>query len=303
MSDTPRPTAAELGDPAQAARFFGVADAARSEDGYDPFNEQTRLDLASGARTPLLIEAAGDAGGAAAIGAAVIGGGELDLVIAPGSRGRGVASAVLPGLLERAPDTLTARSHGDHPAAHALAARFGFAAVRTLLQLALDPLPDAQPTERFEAFLPGTDDAEWVALNARVFAFHPEQGGVTVDDLRARQHEDWFDAGDFLVARDDDGRMVGYNWLKLEPGAAEGEIYVLGVDSAASGRGLGRRLMAAGLARLRQRGARAATLYVEADNTPAVALYRSMGFVDRTVDVQYRRGDGAAPAEHPANIS
>jgi len=64
---------------------------------------------------------------------------------------------------------------------------------------------------------------------------------------------------------------------------------VVGVSPEWSGHGLGRRLMTAGLERLRRRGAARATLYVEADNEPAVRLYRSIGFADRTVDVQYRR--------------
>lgn len=139
------------------------------------------------------------------------------------------------------------------------------------------------------AFRVGGDEAEWVALNARVFATHPEQGRVTADDLRAREAEPWFDARDFLVARDASGRMIGYNWLKIDPGESTGEIYVIGVDAASAGQGLGRRLMRAGLARLAERGCTSATLYVEADNEPAVRLYRSLGFADHTVDVQYRR--------------
>jgi mycothiol synthase len=47
--------------------------------------------------------------------------------------------------------------------------------------------------------------------------------------------------------------------------------------------------MAAGLARLRERGCTAAELYVEADNTPAVSLYRSLGFAHDRVHVQYAR--------------
>jgi mycothiol synthase len=48
-------------------------------------------------------------------------------------------------------------------------------------------------------------------------------------------------------------------------------------------------LMQRGLERLAQRGCTAASLYVEADNTSAVRLYRSLGFTDFTIDVQYRR--------------
>jgi mycothiol synthase len=107
-----------------------------------------------------------------------------------------------------------------------------------------------------------------------------------VADLQHREAEPWFDADDFLIARDEDGRMIGYNWLKIEGDL--GEVYVVGVD--APGRGLGRSLMQAGLERMRERGCTTAALYVEADNVPAVKLYRSLGFTDHTIDVQYELG-------------
>ncbi|HEY0248087.1 MAG TPA: mycothiol synthase [Gryllotalpicola sp.] len=265
-----------------------------------PFNEQTGFDVADGSRrlfalfgTPEKIR----------VGSAVLGRGELDLHISPEFRAAGLGAEAARRLLELAePGPLSAWSHGDHPAARALAARFGFTATRTLLQLRLEPIPStdglshasathsAPSTQRpaeLSTFSAGDDDAEWLALNARVFAWHPEQGGMTQQDLDERMAEPWFAASDFLIARADDGAMIGYNWLKVE--GAEGEIYVVGVAPEASGQGIGRALMAAGLARLRERGCTAATLYTEADNVAAVRLYRSLGFVDEHVDVQYSR--------------
>lgn len=282
-------------DAAAQAAVRRVADQAASVDGYPPFNEQAMLDVASGRRESFLLSV----DGGEVVGAAIVGAGELDLAVDPDRRRQGIATAALPRLLELVPlsEQLFAWAHGDHPGAAALAARFGFASVRTLLQLRVSPVP--QPAAlpdglRIEAFRPGVDDDEWVALNALVFAHHPEQGAVTAADLAERQAEPWFDAGDLLLARDADGRMIGYNWLKIEPAAADaplvGEIYVIGVHPAASGQGLGRALMNAGFARLRDRGCEVAALYVEADNEPAVRLYRSLGFADFSVDVQYRRG-------------
>jgi mycothiol synthase len=287
-SSGPELRPAALGEPEDRAAFFGVADAARDADGADPFNEQTRLDVESGRRTALLVRAAGRV-----VGAAVVGGGELDLAVLPAERRHGVATAVVSQLIASAEGPITAWAHGDHPAAARLADRFGFARVRTLLKLgmplAAEPAPVAVPAAyELTALRPGLDDEEWVDLNARIFAAHPEQGALTVDDLRARQAEPWFDAGDVLLLRDASGRLVGYDWVKVEPGAP-GEIYVLGVAPEAAGGGLGRALLAAGLWRLRDRGCAEAELYVEGDNAPALALYRSAGFTDRSVDIHYRR--------------
>ena len=306
MSDSLRLSVPDLSDTHAAEEFYRVADAARDVDGYDPFNEQSRFDVASGRRTPVVATAWAEQQHGRAIGAAIVGHGELDLVIDPVFRGKGYGSVALGGLMPNLRGVVTAWSHGDHPAARILAGRHGFSATRTLLQLRLDPIAESTasvtsttstssetgsrpPSVTIAAFDPNTDAAEWVAVNASVFATHPEQGGVTQDDLHERMAEPWFDAGDFLVARDADGRMIGYNWLKIEPEAHDGEIYVIGVDASAAGQGLGRRLMAAGLDRLRQRGCTSASLYVEADNAAAVHLYRSIGFAEHTVDVQYTR--------------
>ncbi len=289
--------APDLTDAAFAAEFYRVSAAATRLDGYAPFNEQSLFDVEAGHRTPFLA-----LDGDAVVGAGILGAGELDLVVDPSRRRHGHGAAALAVILADAPGDLRMWSHGDHPAGRELAGRFGFTAERTLLQLRLDlsagtaegtPAEPGDPAHtgiRIAPFRPGQDDTEWVALNALVFAAHPEQGALTGSDLAARQAEAWFSAGDFLVARDaDTGRMIGYNWLKVESGSPVGEIYVVGVHPDAAGRGVGRRLMLAGLGRLRERGCRTADLYVEADSAAAVALYRSLGFTDRTVDVQYRR--------------
>lgn len=293
-------------EPEQSSSVLAVADVAREVDRTDAFNEQTRLDLATGRRTGHLA-----AVGERPVAAAVTGGGELDLVVAPAERGKGYGTALMERLLPDLEPEVSAWSHGDHPAGRALAASHGFEAVRTLLELLLPDLgaeptaestgaaagvatPAATPSGdiRITAFDPAKDVAEWVALNARVFASHPEQGGVTPADLAERMAEPWFDAADFLIARDAGGRMIGYDWLKLEPGSDIGEIYVLGVAPEAAGKGVGRVLLTEGLRRMRSEGRNGASLYVEGDNTPALALYRRAGFVDHKVDIQYRRRRG-----------
>ena len=304
-SSTPLPGLTPLSytDAAAAARVHQLASAAEHVDGYAPLNEQALFDLAAGTRTAHLATVEID-GVALDTALVVLGGAELDLVVHPDHRRQGIATAVLGSLFTDAnSDAATVNSawaHGDHPGARALANRYHFDAVRTLLQMRLvldvsppapvppsEGQPTAAPETTIESFPPGVDDVEWVALNALVFAGHPEQGGMTVADLADRQNEPWFEAGDFLVVRDDSGRMAGYNWLKVEPDL--GEIYVLGVHPDSSGQGLGRLLMHAGLARLRERGCHTAALYVEADSLGPVHLYRSLGFTDFTVDVQYHR--------------
>jgi mycothiol synthase len=70
---------------------------------------------------------------------------------------------------------------------------------------------------------------------------------------------------------------------------ALGEVYVIGVDPLHQGTGLGRSLFVAGLRLLAARGLTQAMLYVDAANTPAIALYSSLGFTHWDTDVLYRR--------------
>jgi mycothiol synthase len=131
----------------------------------------------------------------------------------------------------------------------------------------------------------------WLALNARAFAHHPEQGRMTLHDLLAREAEPWFDPQGLLLA-ELDGALLGSVWTKIHPASGtepeRGEIYVLGVDPTAHGRGLGRLLAGLALVQLRERGLRVAILYTGPENTVAVRLYRSLGLEVTGTDVQYR---------------
>ena len=75
-------------------------------------------------------------------------------------------------------------------------------------------------------------------------------------------------------------------------------MYVVGVDPAEQGSGLGRLLTAVGLRHLAGtvadgRPLDEVLLYVDADNVPAVRVYRRLGFDVATVDVMYRIGQMA----------
>ena len=260
-----------------------------------PFSDQTMVDVRAGRATVLGDER----------GVAVVREGELELVVAREARGQGIGSALVEQALApgggaagagAAPPRL-AWAHGDHPAARALADRHGWTAVRTLLQLrapvagaAEDPrVPAGMSLSTFRAGETDDEDA-WLALNAAAFAHHPEQGRMTLDDLRAREAEPWFDGDDLLLLRDAEGALAGSCWLKVEDGV--GEFYAVAVRPDLQGQGLGGVLMRAGSTRLAGRGLDTAALYVEGDNEPALALYRRSGFTQHAIDVQYAAGPG-----------
>ncbi|WP_334144023.1 mycothiol synthase [Rhabdothermincola sp.] len=173
----------------------------------------------------------------------------------------------------------------------AAATRAGLRLTRDLLQLRR-PLPIVEHTDlAVRPFVPDQDEPAWLELNNRAFAWHPDQAGWSVADLRTREREPWFDPRGFLL-HERDGRLVGFCWTKVHRDEQPplGEIYVIAVDPAFHGRGLGRELAIAGLEHLGSLGLDTAMLYVEADNEPALALYRSLGFKHHHSHRWYRSG-------------
>jgi mycothiol synthase len=182
-----------------------------------------------------------------------------------------------------------------------IATAAGLRPVRELWQMRR-PLPVPATTNLpTRPFRPGVDDEAWLEVNDRAFAWHPDQGGWTHDDLAARLAEPWFDPEGFLL-HEVDGRLAGFCWTKehREVQPHLGEIFVIGVDPAFQGRGLGRDLVVAGLDHLHRRGMPEGMLYTEHDNAAAVALYAGLGFrthheirvFERTVPPVDRDGAG-----------
>jgi mycothiol synthase len=234
-----------------------------------------------------------------------------ELVIHPGRRRQGFGRALVGALTaEAGGHTLRLWAHGDLPAAAGLARTTGFERFRALWQMrrplagGLDqPVLPAGRTLR--TFVPGQDEDEWLSLNGRAFAKHPEQGGWRRHDLELREREPWFDPAGFFIA-ERDGRMAGFHWTKVHPSGEQdgsqdpgappdprspgiGEVYVVGVDPAEQGSGLGRALTLAGLHHLRDLGLTQAMLYVDEDNVPAIKMYEALGFTRTRIDAMYRQ--------------
>jgi len=258
--------------------LLDLAELAREEDGVAPFNEATTIALRDGAE--LRLERYDEVVGAAAVGDAPV-----EFVVHPRYRRQGRGRALVDDLVERGETRFWA--HGDLPGAQALAAAAGLHAVRTLLVLGTTETGVDEPAiaegvtiRRFEE----ADADAVVAVNGRAFAEHPEQGAMDRADFDRRRAEAWFDpAGLFVAERD--GEVVGFHWTKVEDGV--GEVYVVGVDPAAHGAGLGTALTAVGLRHLWEQGVGEIELYVEGDNAPALSVYRRLGFTEKARDVLY----------------
>lgn len=295
-------------DQATVAQVMELAEAAAGTDGTYPLSEDAVLRVRSRTDRPVVHLLVRDGAGRLA-GYAGVADETAEVVVHPQSRDRGAGHALVTAALEVVKEAdprgrLRVWAHGDHPAAAALARSLGFRRARVLHQLRrslLTPVPAPVLPEgvTLRTFRTGEDERAWLAVNARAFADHPEQGRWTLADLRLRQAEPWFDPAGFLLAvRPADGatagapvtgqgeRLLGFHWTKVHSPAL-GEVYVLGVDPDAQGLGLGGALTLAGLRYLRGLGLTDVMLYVDGDNTAAMRLYTGLGFAAWSTDVQY----------------
>jgi mycothiol synthase len=295
-----------LAEPETAAVLQLVQEAAE-EDGVAPLSEHVMLHLRYGgdshARNVLIWNDDELAGYGHLDPTDPVAGPAGEMVIRPRLRRRGLGLRLGQALLaEAGPAGLRLWAHGDLPAAAKLAVAAGFVRARALWQmrrslqsrLGRPQLADGVTIRTFEV---GRDEDAWVELNRKAFARHPEQGAWTRTDLDLREQEPWFDpAGFFLAERD--GRMVGFHWTKIHGRRAVtvgyeheheaiGEVYVVGVDPAERGTGLGRALTLVGLRYLRAQGLSQVMLYVDEMNTAAIGLYTSLGFSHWDTDVMF----------------
>ena len=275
------------------------------QDGIPPIAEHIVLHLRHGgdkADRHLIIEEDGVIIGYAHIDMTdSVAGSSAELVIHPLHRGQGLGRSLLAEICRITSPRLWA--HGDLASAKKLAQDNGLKRVRTVIQMRrplTQHLSDLTYDFALRSFLPGLDDEAWLDLNNRIFMGHPEQGNWTLENLRQRMMEEWFDPRGFLLATIND-HPVAFCWTKIHgvhthshDGSAEhghdpiGEIYAIGVDPEFAAQGFGRAITIAGLKHLRREGLMSAMLYVDAENLSALRLYEDLGFSEWGRDVMYR---------------
>lgn len=287
-----------------------LVDDVTDADGTRPLSEHVMLHLRYGGDAPainFLAWSGSDLAGYAHLDTTdMVEGASAELAVGPRYRGMGIGKALVEAILAETGTDARVRlwSHGQSSGAAELARSMGFRRERVLWQMRRSlfaPVPEPVWPQgvSVRTFVVGEDEQRWLEVNNRAFAAHPDQGTWTLDDLRMREREPWFDAAGFFLA-EADGELVGYHWTKVhgaDPSGGHehehepiGEVYVVGIEPSAQGRGLGPALTLRGLQYLRARGLPQCMLYVDEVNTNAIRTYERLGFAKWDVDICFLQG-------------
>jgi mycothiol synthase len=298
---TAAPWRTALAEPEQDAVRELVA-AARAADGIDPVGEQVLRELAGQRTHQILVTDPRDPNSVVGYLSLLPGRDGADataeLVVRPDARRRGIGTALLRAATERSGGRVRFWAHGTMPGARAIAEALELRVARELVQMerVLLDIPEYVVPQGISVrnYAGDKDHPELLRVNNAAFSWHPEQGGWTDSDMAGRVGEPWFDPeGLFLAFDEATGVLLGFHWTKVhghQAAEATGEVYVVGVNPAAQGRGLGRLLTLIGIEHLARRIGpdSAVMLYVESDNAAAVRTYQGLGFTVAGVDTAYR---------------
>ncbi|WP_024794216.1 mycothiol synthase [Tomitella biformata] len=282
--------------PVVASKITAGVAAAEAADGVAPVGDGPLRGLLEQAGAQHLLLATGpELLGYANVQHAGLANATAEAYVLPAERGKGLGTKLVEMALREGGPHTRAWAHGNLPAAQAVAARLGLTPLRELLQLRRElttpelpelTIPDSVVVRTYQ----DGDDAELLRVNAAAFEWHPEQGAMSAQDLIDQRAEAWFDPAGLFLAFDaaEPERLLGFHWTKVHAGEpALGEVYVVGIDPTAQGRGLGATLTLAGLRHLRGLGLETVLLYVEGDNGPALRTYERLGFSRYRADVAY----------------
>ncbi|MBA7478628.1 Mycothiol acetyltransferase [subsurface metagenome] len=226
----------------------------------------------------------------------------LDCWVQLEHRRRGLAAKLLSYAINRAQELGAKVAHvnimEDNVVAKSVLSKLGFSFIRRYFEFRLDMAKlhwqDIDQAVLGCRHLQRGEESKLTQIQNCAFAGTWGYNPNTVEEITYRTNLSSFSLEDVVLTYDGD-EVTGYCWTGLTSegeaaiGERKGRIFMLGADPAYRGRGVGKRVLLAGLAHLKSKGIRVAELTVDSENKAACALYRSVGFELRTSSLWYEK--------------
>ena len=226
----------------------------------------------------------------------------LDCWVHPEHRRRGLATKLLGYATHRAKELGARVVHvnimEDNLVAKGVLSKLGFRRVRRFLELRLD-----MDEVRWQHIAPAAlgcrhlrrgEEDKLTQIQNRSFAGSWGYNPNTLEQVTYWTSLSSFSPEDVVLTCDGD-KVIGYCTTGITDaeedaiGERKGRILMLGADPDYRGRGVGKRVLLAGLAHLWNKGVRVAELTVDSENQAACALYSSTGFRVQSGSLWYEK--------------
>ena len=219
----------------------------------------------------------------------IIGRVTLDCWVHPKYRRRGLGTGLLDYAMRRARELGVKIAHvnimEDNLVARRILSGLGFGCVRRFLELSLDmsEMRWQDIDQRECRHLRRGEEDKLVRIQNRAFIGTWGYNPNTLEELVYNTNLINRSSEDVILACDRD-EVIGYCWTEIvseaqaNHGEKKGRILMIGTDPDCRGRGIGRRVLLAGLDHLRSRGVKVAEITVDNENKVACGLYYSVGF-------------------------
>ena len=207
--------------------------------------------------------------------------------VLPEFRGRGVGRRLLRDAVSQAEalgvGVMHIQAAADDERARNLLESEGFSRVKEYWQMRWEggELPALNLPDGFalRSFRLGEDEETLTNLQNAAFGEHWGFCPNTAEETAARVRIRNTDPDGIIFVMDSD-KPAGYNWTlrnRNEHGSV-GFVSMTGVHPSYRGKGLGTAVVVSGMRYLSERGVDAVELEVDSENTPALALYRKLGY-------------------------
>lgn len=225
----------------------------------------------------------------------------LDCWIHPEHRRKGLATKLFSHATHRARELSAKVAYvnilKDNVTAKSVLSKLCFERIGRFLELRLEmakiPWWDINQTALGCCHLQRGEEDKLMRIQNRCFAGTWGYNPNTVEEITYRTNLSSCSPEDVILTYQED-EIIGYCWTEVindeeAGGGRAGRISMIGTDPDFRGKGVGKRVLLAGLTHLKNKGMRVTELTVDSENKAACALYRFVGFEVLTSSLWYEK--------------